>query len=432
MPLAHGFAVAGGALVASVWESCVLVAAVALVLRLVPGMPARARSLVWLAVMVLVVGLPFLHVGRGSGVAAGGAVRVGLGWTIALAVAWVGMSAVRAGRLVWSAWLLRGMARRARVIEVSDGVTELLGGRAVVCASDEVSVPSVAGFFAPRILLPEGIVGRLSEMDLRQILVHEMEHLKRGDDWVNLLQKVSLVVFPLNPALVWVERRLCAERELACDDAVVRVTGSAKAYASCLANLAEHTLVRRGVSLALGAWERRPELARRVTRILAGPVGEMKQARMVVAMMLVGVVGGAVGLSRVPRLVRFAEVERPVIAAVGDSADSLKVSGRITHLSNDTTVAKMGHSGSEARVVLASAVMPASVRADGVVAARKPTSQKRDPSTSSGQVVGHPVLRRVAMDEEFVGRRVLLAFDPDRQISYAAVPVRNGWLIFQL
>jgi hypothetical protein len=36
------------------------------------------------------------------------------------------------------------------------------------------------------------------------------------------------------------------------------------------------------------------------------------------------------------------------------------------------------------------------------------------------------------MDDQFPARRVLLAFDERTQISYAAVPVRNGWLIFQL
>ncbi len=38
----------------------------------------------------------------------------------------------------------------------------------------------------------------------------------------------------------------------------------------------------------------------------------------------------------------------------------------------------------------------------------------------------------VRMEDGFVARRVLLSFDEDSQISYAAVPVRNGWLIFQL
>ena len=64
-----------------------------------------------------------------------------------------------------------------------------------------------------------------------------MEHLRRADDWTNLLQKLGLVLFPLNPVLLWVEHRLCAERELACDDRVVSSIAGRKAYALCLTHL---------------------------------------------------------------------------------------------------------------------------------------------------------------------------------------------------
>ena len=422
--LAHLFAAAGAALVAGIWEGAVLVAAVALALRLVPGVSARARSVIWLAVLVLVAALPFVHEMRSGGVAAGNEVQAGWGWTLALALAWMLGSAVRAGRLVWSASLLRGMARRARPLKVSAEIDALLGGQAVVCVSEEVSVPSVAGFFTPRILLPSGVVGVLSQTDLRQIVVHEMEHLRRKDDWVNLLQKMSLVVFPLNPALLWVEKRLCAERELACDDAVLRAGGSPKAYASCLAHLAEHTLMRRGVSLALGAWEKRPELARRVARILAGPCGEMRHSRVVAGVLLLGVVGGGMELSRAPRVVSFASGREVVAARV------------------EPPIAAPG------RMVLTSAEMAVPPRPDGLigdgnVTAAKPTSQRRN--------VGQPALRRVSRlridkqehphppayvavrtDDGFSARRVLLSFDEDPRVSYAVIPVRNGWLILQL
>ncbi len=52
-------------------------------------------------------------------------------------------------------------------------------------------------------------------------------------------------LFPLNPALAWMERRLCREREMACDEGVVRSTQAPRAYAACLASLAERRLERR-------------------------------------------------------------------------------------------------------------------------------------------------------------------------------------------
>ena len=69
------------------------------------------------------------------------------------------------------------------------------------------------GFLSPRILIPAALLEKLLQPQLEQIILHEMEHLRRRDDWVNLLQKVSLVLFPLNPVLHWIEKRLCMERE---------------------------------------------------------------------------------------------------------------------------------------------------------------------------------------------------------------------------
>ncbi len=62
---------------------------------------------------------------------------------------------------------------------------------------------------------------------------------------MNLLQKIALVLFPLNPALLWVDRRLSLERELACDAGVVASTAAPFDYAHCLTRLAEHRLHRR-------------------------------------------------------------------------------------------------------------------------------------------------------------------------------------------
>ena len=182
-------------------------------------------------------------------------------------------SLVRGVKLAMSAVRLRGIWRRAVPVEGCDAGAVAAGVRGVeLCTSEEVDRPSVIGFFSPRILIPEGCL-RVDEAELGQVVLHEMGHLRRADDWINLLQKLSLVVFPLNPVLVWIERRLCLERELACDEGVLRLTGAPKAYATCLTNLAEHRLGRRAAALTLGAWERRSELAQRVHRIFAAAKG---------------------------------------------------------------------------------------------------------------------------------------------------------------
>ena len=153
--------------------------------------------------------------------------------------------------------------------------------------------------------------------------------MRRRDDWTNLLQKLALVLFPLNPALAWIESRLCREREMACDEGVVRRTQAPRAYAECLTSLAERRLElrlerRRAHALSLGAFERRPELVRRVYSILA-----RKQAlHPVAARALVGVAGcgllvASVELARCPQMVAFVPAAKTVTfqaqTARGDS-----------------------------------------------------------------------------------------------------------------
>ena len=62
--------------------------------------------------------------------------------------------------------------------------------------------------------------------------------MQRRDDLVNILQVVVRIIAGWHPAVWWIDRRLHIEREIACDEITVAVTGSAKAYAQCLLKLA--------------------------------------------------------------------------------------------------------------------------------------------------------------------------------------------------
>jgi beta-lactamase regulating signal transducer with metallopeptidase domain len=304
---------ATSALISAVWQGALLAAVVVICLRLFPGLSAAARSVIWLNVFILLALLhllPFVAGNQTSQHLTSHPVQLDLRWSLAVATIWLALSAYRAGQVMVSAVHLRALSRRAVLFETGDLETLLLAPfnrRVQLSASDEVARPSVLGFLRPRILVPPALLTGLSEAELRQVVIHEMEHLRRGDDWTNLLQKLALVLFPLNPALLWVERRLCAERELACDDRVLRSGSGRKAYALCLTHLAEYSLMRRTFSLVLGAWERRPELVRRVHRILAQPARTMgrKPALAVCSALIAGALGCTLTLARAPQLVSF-------------------------------------------------------------------------------------------------------------------------------
>jgi len=423
---------AAGWLVSAVWEGAVLAGFVALCLRLLPGVSAAMRSFVWSVVFLLLVALPFAHFAGSNGVMAQRTtLHAGMGWAWLAASVWAAMSLLRAAQLARSALHLRGISSRAveasdpqELAKLSAASEGIAPPRAVkVRVSSEVGVPSVVGFFAPRILLPEGLLAEVSEADLRQILLHEMEHLRRWDDWSNLLQKLSLVVFPLHPVLAMVERKLCVERELACDDGVMRATGARKAYATCLANLAERSLIRRGLTLALGAWERQSELGRRVRRILRGPEGEMGRPAVVASMavLAVGVVAGTVAMARTPELVSFASAPKDAAIGAVASDEPSRMSMPMAH-----------------EVLTKTAIPQTRVRTRTVsaVAARENVSAAKvgriSNAAASRKLRQVPMETLIGWEQESLPTPKLLKFEGDTHFTYAAIPVQDGWLIVQL
>src|SRR5579864_3446211 len=200
-------------LVASIWQSLLLTGAVALCLRAVPGVSAGVRSGIWTAVLVLIVLLPVISTGVPH-MGAGGsrALLLANDWSLGLVCLWALLSLFRAAQLCLSVMRLRTLARSAEPVEADATIAALLrfgSRRALLCTSDEVDRPSLIGFFRPRILLPPDLLENLSQAELQQVVLHEMEHLRRGDQWTNLLQQISLVLLPWNPAVLWLNRRLC-------------------------------------------------------------------------------------------------------------------------------------------------------------------------------------------------------------------------------
>ncbi|MDB6133327.1 MAG: hypothetical protein JWM59_1570 [Verrucomicrobiales bacterium] len=99
--------------------------------------------------------------------------------------------------------------------------------------------PAVAGVLRPVLLLPASALAGLSPRELDFVLAHEFAHLRRQDFLTGLLQSLAETVLFFHPAVWWVSRRMSFEREQACDDAAMRITGNRRAGAQALARLAE-------------------------------------------------------------------------------------------------------------------------------------------------------------------------------------------------
>lgn len=189
---------------------------------------------------------------------------------LSLRLAWLGtrVSSLRrsgkpAGRLILalSAALARrmGMRRAVRVLisAIPDG-------------------PSVVGWFRPVILLPAATILNLAPDQLEAILAHELAHLRRYDDVVNIAQSVIETLLFYHPAVWWISNRIRHERELCCDDLAVRACGNALCYARALTAL-ERLRIAPPV-MALGAAG--SPLEYRIRRIVGAQTRDYQPSRL--------------------------------------------------------------------------------------------------------------------------------------------------------
>jgi hypothetical protein len=255
-------------------------------LRLLPRQNSGTRFAVWFVVLLAVAALPFAALALIGRVTGGNSllladrvrplITVPGPWGLFLFLAWVLAASVGMLRLVSGLWRLRVLRRSCVAIDgadlnpaIKEMITEFSSLRSVkLSTSERVNVPAAIGFFNPMIVIPAWALRELTPAELKIVLLHEFAHLRRGDAWTNLLQKIVRSIFLFHPAVCWIESRLSLEREMACDDQVLAETANPLGYAKCLVALLEKSVARRGWAMAQAAVHRAGEASRRIAQIL--------------------------------------------------------------------------------------------------------------------------------------------------------------------
>jgi TonB family protein len=140
---------------------------------------------------------------------------------------------------LWSARL--GLNRNIKLLEARN--------------EDDIPFPAVDGIFRPSIVLPASMVSEWTADELEPVLLHELTHIRRRDGFFNLAQVVLQAVYFYHP-MVWLANwAMRRERELACDDEVVRrYRGCPTEYVRSMCHAAETVVLRRrqlwGISMA--------------------------------------------------------------------------------------------------------------------------------------------------------------------------------------
>ena len=281
--------------------------------------PAVRFGIWFLALLAIPTSLVFAS-GRGlenSPIPSGARAQVMVpgSWAVGIFAAWAVVSAFLLLRIGLGIWRLRRLRTNVVCVPEEGLQPELrevlgrLGDEVPLYTSDCVQVPSAIGFWKRAVVLPRWALVELSTDELKHILLHEVEHLRRHDLWTNLSQQVIGALFFFHPAVWWLQRKASLEREMACDDAVVRETGHPRSYAECLQHLAKRAFLGRAIALAQAALGRVRHTSLRIVRILDSKQPRSSKWGFVTVSSvaaLLAVVAGAVG-EHEPRLIAFSD-----------------------------------------------------------------------------------------------------------------------------
>jgi uncharacterized protein (TIGR03435 family) len=204
-----------------------------------------------------------------------------LGATLFLLPVIAGLSQVRSLRRSGLPW------RQGRAIVDTLATDAGIRRRIDVLLNASLPGPMTCGVVHPGIVLPADAQTWADE-DLRRAIVHELEHVRRGDWATQCLARVLCALYWFHP-LVWVAwRQLALDAERACDDAVLG-RAEATAYADQLVALARR--LSTAPHQPLLAMANRHDLATRV-----GAVLDSRQPRGRAGACWIGVAGAACAL----------------------------------------------------------------------------------------------------------------------------------------
>ncbi len=333
-------------------EGTVLALVVGFVLRFLPRRNSGTRFLIWFAVLIFMLLLPFFgHSWSAAAMSAAPSapapalIIISSSVALYIFLAWAVIAAALLARVAAGLWQIRQLRHGCTEINpetLLPQVREILEGSpkkgspktrpVALCVSEQIQVPTALGFLKPAVVLPSWLLHELTAAELKQVVLHELTHLRRRDDWTNLAQKVVKALLFFHPLVWWVEQRISLEREMACDDAVLAQTTCPRDYAVCLTHVAEKSFARRQIALAQAAVDRMRQLSLRVARILDAnrpkTDGLWKPALPLVATAAMVCVFSA---GHSPQLVSFDERPAPAAMAVRQHDIPVKLTDAAVH-----------------------------------------------------------------------------------------------------
>jgi uncharacterized protein (TIGR03435 family) len=193
--------------------------------------------------------------------------------------------------LWWWQWLpIRVALRRATTLPLDP---RYAAADLAVLSSPSMPEPGVVGIRRQRLLLPAGLVERLSPEQLRALIAHERCHVRCHDNLTAAIHMAVETIFWFYPVVWWIETRLIEERERACDESVLASGSRPLDYAEGLLEVCRQSV---GLRLACVSGVSGANLRVRVEAIMRNEVGRplTRGRRWMLALMVAATVVGPI------------------------------------------------------------------------------------------------------------------------------------------
>jgi hypothetical protein len=155
----------------------------------------------------------------------------------------------------------------------------------ILLQSKDDLMPVTWGWWRPIVLLPVE-ADEWSLARRRVVLLHELAHIKRRDCATQLVAHLACSFYWFNPLVWYAARRMCIERERACDDLVLNRGCKPSDYAGHLLEIAQN--FRRVPQVAAIAMARSSNLEGRITALMDSNRSRRRLSSLLVIMFCIG------------------------------------------------------------------------------------------------------------------------------------------------
>jgi beta-lactamase regulating signal transducer with metallopeptidase domain len=170
--------------------------------------------------------LPAYATAAGGSVAASAPLGGSISWLEIVLALWFAVAAYRIGALLRSLASAHRLATTSSIAPPGACSADAESQRVRLRVRDDLDTAIAIGLMHRIVILPSQLAAALPHAELRAVVLHEIAHLRRRDDWVYLLERLACAVLWFDPFVHVACKASATWREIACDAAAAREAGS--------------------------------------------------------------------------------------------------------------------------------------------------------------------------------------------------------------